>query len=122
MYATNVICFIYKDIFIELDQFMIYLKYVHSTSFYRSGIQQGPQTFSSYHIHFLNIKCKILNNINYNYNYNLNIINNNAPTKIANTVNTNLEGICFKHSTCDNFMYNNALKRSTLKLSAHFYW
>lgn len=40
--------------------------------------------FSHLIVYFLNMKYKILNNINYN----LNIINNNTPTEIDNKVNT----------------------------------
>lgn len=118
----NLICFVCKDLFIELDQLMVHLKYVHSltsSSFYRCGIQHCSQTFSSYRTFSKHMKCEIFNNLNSNHN--LKIINSNSSTKITNKINTNLEGVSLTHEPCDDSIDIDALKKCTLKFSAHYY-
>jgi len=92
------ICFICKDLFTELDQFMVHLKYVHSlpSSFYRCGVSHCSQTFSAYRIFSKHMKFEMLNNINSNLNFK----NNNSiktSTKIANNANTSIEGGSLQH-------------------------
>jgi len=104
----DLICFICKDSFIELDQFVVHLKYVHSltlSSFYRCGIPHCSQTFSAYRTFSKHMKCEMLNNMNsINSNHNFKIINNNSSTKIANNVNTNIEGFSLTHEPCVNYI------------------
>lgn len=58
-------------------------------------------------VYFLyNVKCKILNSINYNLNLN---IFNKLLTEIANDINTNVIGVTFSHTTWDDFIDISAL-------------
>jgi len=119
----DLICFICKDVFAELDQFMVHLKYVHSltsSSFYRCGISHCSQTFSTYRTFSKHMKCEMLNNINSNHNFKN--INNDSSTNIANNANTNIEGISLVHEPCVDYIIDiDALKKCAVKFSTHYY-
>lgn len=116
----DLICFICKDLFTELDQFMVHLKYVHSltsSSFYRCGISHCSQTFSAYRTYSKHMKCEMLNNINFK-----NIDNNKTSTKIANNATTSIEGVVSStHEPCVNYIDIDGLKKCAIQFSAHYY-
>lgn len=123
-------CFICKNTFTVLDNFIVHLKCNHfltSTSIYRCGVQHCPQTFSSFRSFIKHMKLKIC----YNTNAIPQTLNNSANNKTFNnddvvndtSVSENISNIHLQNVEQNNMniLDLNNLKNSMLTFSLHYY-
>lgn len=125
----NLVCFICKDEFMELDQLIVHLKCIHSltsSSFYHCGIPSCPQTFSCFHSFAKHMTLEILNSSNYSQtlnDININHVGNQSINTIinrdSNVKNSSNDG--FKNSKHQYSVDLNALKNSMIKCSLYYY-